>query len=78
MLNFSTSAAGSVKIELQRPSGNSIKGLTIDDCPEIFGDSLEQVVSWNETSDVSKLSGEPIRMRIILKDADLYSFRFRR
>ena len=78
VLNFSTSAAGSVKIELQRPSGNPIKGFTIDDCPEIFGDSLEQVVSWNETSDVSKLSGKPIRMRIIVKDADLYSFRFRR
>ncbi len=28
------------------------------------------------TTDVSRLSGKPIRLRFVLRDADLYSFRF--
>ena len=56
----------------------SLQPTLAHDCPEVFGDSLEQVLGWNATSDVSKLLGEPIRMRIILKDADVYGSRFRR
>jgi hypothetical protein len=28
-------------------------------------------------SDVSKLAGRPIRLRLVIQDADLYSLRFR-
>jgi len=34
-------------------------------------------VKWEDGSDVSALVGKPIRMRIVMSDADLYSFRFR-
>ena len=46
------------------------------DCPEIFGDQIEQVVVFKTGSDVSRLAGRPIRLRFVLKDADLYSFQF--
>ena len=51
-------------------------GFRLEDCPEVFGDSIERVVSWNSGSDLSKLAGQPVRLRVVLKDADLYSFRF--
>lgn len=47
------------------------------DCPEVFGDQLERVVAWTSGPDLSALAGKPIRLRFTLKDADLYSLRFR-
>ena len=31
---------------------------------------------WKSGSDLSSLSGKPIRLRFVMGDADLYSFRF--
>lgn len=76
-LNFSTSAAGSVRVEIQDAEGRPLKGRALDDCPEIFGDSLSRTVHWRSGSDVSDLAGKSVRLRFVLRDADLYSFRFR-
>ena len=51
-------------------------GFGLDDCPEVFGDDLERTVTWKSGMDVSRLSGQPVRLRFLLKDADLYSIRF--
>jgi len=77
LINFSTSTAGSACVEIQNKEGKPIKGFSLADCHEIFGDALERMVSWKAGSDVSKLSGKPVRLRFLLKDADLYSMRFR-
>jgi hypothetical protein len=76
-MNFSTSVAGSVRVELQDAGGSPLPGFTLEDCPEIFGDQLARVVSWKQGSDVSRLAGKPVRLRFAMKDADLYSIRFR-
>ena len=44
--------------------------------PRIAGDQIEHLVMWKRGNDVSKLSGQPVRLRFIMKDADLYSFQF--
>ena len=75
-INYSTSAAGGIRIEMQDPKGQPIPGFTLDECPEIIGDQIERTVSWKGGSDLSSLSGKPVRMRVVLKDADLYSIRF--
>ncbi len=76
-INYSTSAAGSVQVEIQDAAGKPIPGFTLADCPEIFGDAIQQVVAWNGGSDLRQLAGKPVRLRFVLKDADLYSIRFR-
>ena len=76
VMNFSTSAAGSIRVELQDAVGEPLAGFTLADCPEIFGDSLEQIVHWRGGSGLGSLAGKPIRLRFVLKDADLYSIRF--
>ena len=78
LINFSTSAAGSVRVEIQSAESQPIKGFTLAECPEIFGDAIEQVVVWKNGNDVSELAGKPVRLRFVMKDADLYSIRFRR
>lgn len=75
-LNFATSAAGSVRVEIQDEAGEPISGLSLADCAEVFGDSTARTVSWNSDADLSKLAGQPVRLRFQLQDADLYSFRF--
>jgi len=74
-INFATSAAGSVRIEMQNPDGTPVPGFTLDDCPALFGDSVDRTVTWQQGSDVSALAGKVMRLRFVLKDADLYSFR---
>ena len=75
-LNFSTSAAGHVRVELRDARGRPIDGFTRDDCDELYGDTLDRLVSWRGRTDVSALSGQVVRVVFILRDADLYSFQF--
>lgn len=75
-INYSTSAAGGLRVEIQDAEGRPIPGFTLDDCPEIIGDHIERIVSWKNGSDVGRLAGKTIRLRFLLKDADLYAFRF--
>jgi len=77
IINFATSAAGSIRVEIQDPAGKPVGGFALADCPDIFGDAIERQVSWKNGADVSKLAGKPVRLRVVLKDADLYSLRFR-
>jgi hypothetical protein len=75
-INFETSGAGGIRVEVQDADGEPIEGYTLDDCPEILGDSIEHVVRWNQGGDVRPLQGRPVRLRFVLRDADLYAFRF--
>ncbi|MBP86601.1 MAG: hypothetical protein CMJ64_07795 [Planctomycetaceae bacterium] len=75
-INFSTSAAGSVRVEIQDVNGEAIPGYALDDCIELIGDSVEHIVLWKAGSDVGSLVGKPIQLRFVMKDADVYSFRF--
>ena len=109
-INFSTSAAGYVGVEIQDAAGKPIPGFALKErklskvlgvgAPtadpsiagrrepaqgitarrepsEVFGDSIARVVAWKGGTHLSKLAGKPIRLRFVLKDADLYSIRFR-
>lgn len=75
-LNFATSAAGDLRIEIQDANGQPIPGYALDECAEVFGDSLNRRVTWKSGSDVSSLAGKPVRLRFVLRDVDLFSFRF--
>ncbi len=39
--------------------------------------AIEEVVKWKTGSDVSALAGQTVRLRFVMKDADLYALRFR-
>jgi hypothetical protein len=75
-LNMATSAAGTIRVEVQTAAGEPIAGHTLDECSEIFGDTIDRTVTWKGGADVGKLAGRPVRMLVELRDADLYSFKF--
>ncbi len=76
ILNYSTSAAGGIRVEIQDRDGKPVPGFTLKDADEAIGDWIERTVTWKGRSDVSKLKGKPVRLRFVMKDADLYSLKF--
>jgi hypothetical protein len=76
VLNYATSAAGSVQIELQDAAGQPLPGFALADMPELFGDELSATVAWKSGSNLSALAGKVVRLRVVLRDADLYALRF--
>lgn len=75
-LNFATSAAGSVCMEIQDMDGKALPGFAIEDCSPLFGDTVERTVTWKGGANVSALAGKPVRLRFVLKDADVYALQF--
>ena len=75
-MNFSTSAAGGLKVQLEQIDGKPYNGFSMLDCKEIIGDEIARDVLWENGSDVSVLKGKTVRIRIAMKDADLYSLKF--
>jgi hypothetical protein len=64
-------------VEIRDAADKPIPGYTLRECPEIYGDEIEHSVNWQGGSDVSRLAGKAVRLRFVLKDADLFSIRFR-
>ena len=48
-----------------------------DKCFEIIGNQVERAVEWNDSADISTLAGTPVRVRFVMKDADLYAIQFK-
>lgn len=74
-VNYATSAIGSLRFELCDEDGAAIKGFEMDNSETLFGNEIEHSVTWKR-GDVSRLAGKPVRLRVGILDADLYSFRF--
>ncbi len=76
VLNYATGAGGSLSVELQNRFGRPLDGFSLAAGPAIYGDRIAAAYSWSSGDDVSSLEGEPIRLRFVLRDCDLYSYRF--
>ena len=75
-MNFASSVAGGIRIEIQDAKGKPVPGFTLADSEEHFGDSIQRTVVWKNGTDVSSLVGKAVRLRFALKDADLYAIKF--
>ena len=60
LLNFATSAAGGVKVELQHPDGTPIPGFTLADCQELIGNDIKRTVTF-AGRDLRRLAGQAVR-----------------
>jgi hypothetical protein len=77
-LNFVTArgrgyGTGWIKVEVLDEHGRVVPGYSRDDCAELRGDRLDQVVTWNGSDALP--AGRPLRLRFHMTDARLYSFR---
>ena len=78
-LNCAVAGAGHLKVAIEDATedGKIIPGFSADECEPLTGDGLSQVVRWKGGKSVAELAeGTAIHLHFIMKDADLYSFRF--
>ncbi len=73
-LNFSTSAAGSLKVELLDESGKAIPNFSLSDSPLLVGDAIERRMEWK--ADLANLQGKTVKLRFVMQECDLYAYRF--
>jgi len=76
VLNFSTSAAGGVQVEIRQAGGEPIPGFALADCEVLYGDAIERTVKW-KGGDLKALAGQPVQLRFVMNECDVYSYRFR-
>lgn len=67
-LNYSTSAPGGVQVALMDEAG-----AVLAESREMVGDEIARIVSM---PDLAAWRGKPVRLRMRLKDADVFGFRF--
>lgn len=75
-VNFATSAAGSVRVEIQDEAGNVVPEFSLEDCAPLYGNAVERTIAWKHGGDLRDLAGRSVRLRFVLQDADLYAYRF--
>jgi hypothetical protein len=77
-LGYETSANGHIRVEIQDATGRPVPGFALADLKEdIRGNSRGQVVIWKQGWSISALSGRTIRLRFVMREADLYTIQFR-
>jgi hypothetical protein len=75
-LNFATSAAGGVRVEIQDAQGRALRGFTLADSVEAIGNEIDRVVRWKKGDDLASLAGQTVRLRLVMKDADVFALQF--
>ncbi len=77
VINYAAGEGGSVQVELLQADGTPHPGYDLATAPVLTGDEIANVVTWTGKDNVSELKGKPVTVRFHLKNADLYSLRFR-
>ena len=75
-LNYATSAAGGLRVEIVGADGEAIPGFGLDAAGELIGNDVGGAARWAGDADLGALQGRPVRLRFHLRDGDLYSWRF--
>ena len=82
-LNYSTSAAGSIRVEIQTANGLPLGGFSLEDSIPIWGDEIEGIAAWrrgrsrDRENQLKRIAGSVVRLRFVMSDADLYSIQFK-
>ncbi|MEF3307715.1 hypothetical protein PV433_02235 [Paenibacillus sp. GYB004] len=74
--NYSTSAVGYLRFELQDEHGRPLDGFGLEDMEPMYGDEIGGVVTWGPEADFELWKGRPVRIRMQIKDADLFSLKW--
>ena len=76
-LNMQTSGGGCVRVEILDEKNQPIDGFQLSEAVPLCGNSVRMPVKWEQTDDVSCLSGKTIKLRFVIKACKLYAFQFK-
>jgi len=75
-LNLDGSAGGWLQVEIQSADGKPLQGYKLSDSDTIRGNNLAKTITWKDNPDASKLAGQPVRLRFVMRSMKLYAFGF--
>ncbi len=76
ILNARPRAGGSVRVGLTDAAGRALPGRAIADCQPLTQDDASWAVTWADGPDVALWSSRAIRLRVELRNADVFGFQF--
>ena len=76
VVNYAAGQGGSVQVELLDGDGAPLPGFASAESVTLHGDAVKRQVVWRNGATPGSLTGQPVRVRFVLKNADLYSFQF--
>jgi hypothetical protein len=77
VLNINTGGMGYALVGFEDLEGNPIAGFSTDDCVFINGNFVEHTVEWlGRGTDLSSLSGRPVRLVVRMRGSSLYALQF--
>ncbi len=56
VINYSTSAVGSIRVEIQDVNGKPLNGYRLSEASEIFGEEIERTVVWKQKTRLGDLA----------------------
>ncbi|WP_206026270.1 hypothetical protein [Roseimicrobium sp. ORNL1] len=74
-LSLNIVSKGDTRVEVQDAHGKAIPGFSLEDCTPIRGDFTDHTIAWKGGS-LAELQGKPIRLRLVLRQADLFALQF--
>ena len=75
-LYLNADSRGEVCVEIQSSDGAAVPGFELSRGVSIRGDSTEHRVRWHGSPDFGRVRCKPIRLRVVAKNASLYSIWF--
>ncbi len=76
-VNINTSATGIARVACLDADGKPIPGFTLEDCDILHtANEINRTVTWRGKGDVGALADRPVRLRVVMRDTDLYAFQF--
>ena len=77
-VNIHTEKEGQVRVALLGADAAPLPGFEEAACDPLRGKGVAHTVSWRGRKDLSDMKGTPVRVRITLSNARIFSFRFAR
>ena len=77
MLNVDTSATGIVRVACHDAQDKPFPGFSLEDCDFIHtANEINRAVTWRGRAELPAPADGIVRLRIWLRDADIYAFQF--
>ena len=70
------SVDGEIAVELLDEAGRPIEGYEAASCVPFKGDDVRYEMAWKQGGDLAALAGKPIKVKVHMRRARLYSFAF--
>ena len=67
---------GSVSVEILDTERRPVPGFNLKKCDLVTGDNIDQTVTWSGNENIGSVLAQPVHLRFVLKNADLFSFKF--